>query len=228
MEAAFAVPGAIDLAWDLVREPTRPPRLLVNAPKTKPLATPQAVPGDDGDVLEALAVGDRRRALTVLMRRYGDAVYRFCRELIRDEAIADDVHQQVFVEAYRDLATFQGKSQLRTWLFGIARHRCLDAAKTGRRWQSRYKNDAPVELPDEAPAANDEIDLRRMVVVLEECLAELSPSARAAVLLRYRENLSYEEMAAISGEKAGTLQQRVARSMPILRRCLERKLGGDS
>jgi RNA polymerase sigma-70 factor (ECF subfamily) len=187
----------------------------------------QSVQSDDSDVHDAMAIGDRRRALTLIMRRYGDAVFRYCCELIRDEAVAEDVHQQVFVEAYRDLPRFQQRSHLRTWLLGIARHRCLDAVKTGRRWQNRYKNDTPADVTDDTPPPADDIDQRRMIDALQHCLGELAPSSRSAVLLRFRESLSYEEMASLSTEKAGTLQQRVARSMPVLRKCVERRIGGE-
>jgi RNA polymerase sigma-70 factor (ECF subfamily) len=187
----------------------------------------QSVQSDDSDVHDAMAIGDRRRALTLIMRRYGDAVFRYCCELIRDEAVAEDVHQQVFVEAYRDLPRFQQRSHLRTWLLGIARHRCLDAVKTGRRWQNRYKNDTPADVTDDTPLPADDIDQRRMIDALQHCLGELAPSSRSAVLLRFRESLSYEEMASLSTEKAGTLQQRVARSMPVLRRSVERRIGGE-
>jgi RNA polymerase sigma-70 factor (ECF subfamily) len=186
-----------------------------------------AARSDDSDVHDAMAVGDRRRALTLIMRRYGDAVFRYCCELVRDEAVAEDVHQQVFVEAYRDLPSFQRRSHLRTWLLGIARHRCLDAVKTGRRWQNRYKNDTPIDITDDTPLPADDIDQRRMIDALRHCLGELAPSSRSAVLLRFRESLSYEEMASLSTEKAGTLQQRVARSMPVLRKCVERRIGGE-
>jgi RNA polymerase sigma factor (sigma-70 family) len=218
---------AADVSTDPMASPTTHPSECspVPAPAGTSTGSTGSSGGDDTDVHDALAVGDRRRALTLLMRRYGDAVYRYCCDLIRDEAVAEDVHQQVFVEAYRDLPTFQHRSHLRTWLFGIARHRCLDAAKTGRRWQNRYKNETPGDLTDDTPPPADNIDQRRMVDALRHCLGELAPNSRSAVLLRFREGLSYEEMASMASEKPGTLQQRVARSMPVLRRCVERRVG---
>lgn len=199
----------------------------IPSPPSTADAARSSIQSDDSDVHDAMAIGDRRRALTLIMRRYGDAVFRYCCELIRDEAVAEDVHQQVFVEAYRDLPRFQQRSHLRTWLLGIARHRCLDAVKTGRRWQNRYKNDTPADVTDDTPPPADDIDQRRMIDALQHCLGELAPSSRSAVLLRFRESLSYEEMASLSTEKAGTLQQRVARSMPVLRKCVERRIGGE-
>jgi RNA polymerase sigma-70 factor (ECF subfamily) len=63
-----------------------------------------------------------------------------------------------------------------------------------------------------------------MAGALEHCLDELAPSTKSAVLLRFREGLGFEEMAVLSDEKAGTLQARVARALPVLRKCLERRL----
>jgi RNA polymerase sigma factor (sigma-70 family) len=180
-------------------------------------------PGDP-ELDQALASGDRRRALTLLMNRYGDAIFGFAYEMTRDTTIADEVRQQVFVEAYRDLDTFGGRSSIRTWLFGIARHRCLDATKIRRRWLRRFKNESHDD-PVDAQDLDRELDRPKLARVLELCLGKLAPAARAAVLLRYQQEMSYEDAAVVTGDRAGTLQQRVARALPVLRRCVENQLG---
>jgi RNA polymerase sigma-70 factor (ECF subfamily) len=189
------------------------------------MAEPQPAPDE---LTAAIAAGEHRRAITLLMREHGDAVYRYVRQVVRDPALADDVHQRVFVEAYRDLGRFGGRSAVRTWLFGIARHRCLDALKGARRRDAHHEpDDAPLEAaPDPTPAAGERIDQRRLVDALGRCLDVLAPAARIAVLLRFREGFSYEEMSGMCGERAGTLQQRVTRSLPVLRRCIEERTGG--
>jgi RNA polymerase sigma-70 factor (ECF subfamily) len=198
--------------------------------KAGPLADEPA-PGDagvplDGDVLALIERGDHRAALAALMARYGESVYRFCRQMVRDEALVDDVHQQVFVQAFRDLPRFQQRSALRTWLFGIARHRCLDANKIQGRRDRRFPLDDEPGTADAAPgpSALDQLSLAELAGVLDHCLDELAPATKWAVLLRYREGLPFDEMAGLSNEKAGTLQARVARALPVLRRCLERRL----
>jgi len=177
------------------------------------------------DIATALADGDRRRALELLMAQYGDAILRFAVEMTRDRALADEIRQQVFVEAYRDLERFAQRSSIRTWLFGIARHRCLDATKLRRRWFHRYKNDAPPEAQTHVADLDATLDRERLARFLEECVGKLAPAAREAVLLRHQQELSYDEASEITGERAGTLQQRVARALPVLRRCLESRLG---
>lgn len=193
------------------------------------VARPSAAPADDDRAaLAAIERRDWRAATAALMAAHGASVFRYCRQLVGDDATAEDVHQQVFVTAYRDLATFAGRSSLRTWLYGIARHRCLDAIKLRRRRERRFVADEARTAAAEDTAASgalDRVATAELAAVLDDCLAALAPPVRDAVLLRYREGFQYDEMAALSGEKAGTLQQRVARALPLLRRCLERRLG---
>jgi RNA polymerase sigma-70 factor (ECF subfamily) len=177
----------------------------------------------DADVL-ALVGGDTRAALHRLMQRHGRAVYRYCRIALNDAVLADDIHQQVFIEAFRDLPGFAGRSTVRTWLFGIARHRVLDAAKRRRRARSRFQVAAGDDLPDPRPSPGEGLDDARRQATLVTCLAALDEPIRTAVLLRYQQGLTYEEMAEICGEKAGTLQARVSRALRKLRDRLDGQL----
>ena len=88
--------------------------------------------------LQALvASGDLRRALAILMREYGDAVFTRAYRVVEDRHAAKDVMQQTFLEAYRDVASFGGRSLFKTWLLGIATHRALDAVRRQRREATR-------------------------------------------------------------------------------------------
>jgi RNA polymerase sigma-70 factor, ECF subfamily len=191
-----------------------------------------ALPGrfDEDEVDAALSRGDRDRAFSLLMTRYGDQVLRYAVAVIGDAEQAEEVRQQVFVEVYRDLPTFAGRAPVRGWLFTIVRHRCLDMTKSSRRWGLRYKNERTPESEIDDARPGDQIDVRRMAQMLEYCLLKLAPAAREAVLLRYQQELSYDEAAVVTGERPGTLQQRVARALPQLRRCVEAQMraGGSS
>lgn len=177
---------------------------------------------DDPDygVIAMIRAGERDAAITALMRRHGVAVYRYCREALRDPTLADDVHQQVFVQAHRDLARFHCRSSLRTWLFAIARHRVLDAAKSRRRRNAHLETGDVPETPDPMPAPGERLDDARMLRALAAAMATLSEPMRTALLLRYQHGFSFEDMAAICNERAGTLQARVARALPRLRALL--------
>lgn len=186
---------------------------------------------DEDEVDAALSRGDLQHAFTLLMTRYGDPVYRYALATTNDAQLAEEVRQQVFVEVYRDLPGFGGRAPVRGWLFTIVRHRCLDATKALRRWGLRYKNELPsdpdaerIGLVSDQTELMDQIDRHRLAPVVERCLASLAPAAREAVLLRYQQELSYDEAAEVTGERPGTLQQRVARALPLLRKCVEAQL----
>jgi RNA polymerase sigma factor (sigma-70 family) len=91
----------------------------------------------DRDRLEFGLTGDMNRAMQLLMQRHGRAVHRYCCKQLNDAALADDVRQEVFIAALRNLPRFEGRSTLRTWLFAIARHRTSDAVKRRKRQKSQ-------------------------------------------------------------------------------------------
>jgi RNA polymerase sigma-70 factor (ECF subfamily) len=183
----------------------------------------RAVIDEEGEIRAALRANDTRRALTLMMSRYGRDVLRYAYATTHSPHLAEEVRQRVFIDVYRDLPTFGGHASLRAWVFGIARHRCFDVTKKHRRWTDRFKNEPPEDEPDDREPER-ELDRGRLAKILAACLAKLAPAAREAVVLRYHHDLSYDEASAIAGDHAGTLQQRVARALPALRRCVDAQL----
>ncbi len=179
----------------------------------------------DSDIIDLVARGDTDAAVRCVMRRYGVAVYRYCRAGLGDAALAEDVQQQVFVEVHRDLPRFTRRSRLKIWLFAIARHRVYDAAKRRRRAGRHVADAADADASDPRPSAAESVDEARLRAALADCLAALPEATRAALLLRYQQGFSFAEMAAICGERAGTLCARIARALPRLRRDIEARIG---
>ena len=180
----------------------------------------------DRDVVELVQAGSLVPALRILMRRHGAAVFRYCREALGDATLAEDVHQQVFIEAHRDLPRFAARSTMRTWLFAIARHRVLDAAKSRRRQQAHLEHDDTADAPDLAPAAGELLDDTRLRDALVACVDKLGEDMRSVMLLRYQLGFTFDEIAEVCGVKPGTLQARVSRALPRLRACIEARTGG--
>jgi RNA polymerase sigma-70 factor (ECF subfamily) len=129
------------------------------------------------------------------------------------------------LEAWRDIGRFQGRSSLRTWLFGIATHRSLDALRARRarhKFVSEYEAKA---IPDPGPMPDERLDNARLDHVLAECLAEILPSTRQAILMRFELGLTFDELAEICGEHPEALRARVTRALPVLRSRIEARLG---
>lgn len=190
------------------------------------MARPERISTDpDSDLLELVAKQDMTTALRLLMQRHGTPIYRYCREALRDATLAEDVHQQVFIEACRDLPKFQYRSTVRTWLFAIARHRVLDAARSRVRSVSHIGSDDATAVADLRPSPADLLDDERLRDLLRACLETLRAAVRTAVLLRFQQGFTFEEMAGVCEELPGTLQAQVTRALPALRRCIEQRVG---
>jgi RNA polymerase sigma-70 factor (ECF subfamily) len=179
----------------------------------------------DQTLREFVASGDLRRAIATLMREYGDAVFTRAYRVVEDRHAAKDVLQQTFLEAYRDLASFGGRSSFKTWLLGITTHRALDVVRRQRREAKRTVSDETLlAVADEAVAIPPmSVDTLRRLRALEDCLQVLAPEVRATVLMRFQQGMSYEQMARVSGDRSGTLHARVTRALLVLRRCMEDK-----
>ncbi|MCU0681237.1 MAG: sigma-70 family RNA polymerase sigma factor [Polyangiaceae bacterium] len=181
----------------------------------------RSVPPEEAAAQALLERGETRAALEALMLLYGEVVYAFCLRIVNDRALADDVRQLVFWRAYERLATFAGGSSLRTWLLGIAKHQSIDALRSSRRRARFLVLDGALGASrlegvcDPGATIDSACTRSALAASLEK---RLSDEERAAVLLHYRDELTYEEMSALCGEKADTLRARVARALVKLRR----------
>ena len=159
------------------------------------------------------------------MQDHGKAVFGLCLRELHDRGLAEDVTQQVFLEAYRDLDRFQQRSSVRTWLFGIAYHRCLDAHKRKQRRLQRIETDesAVAATEDAGTGPHERFEDAQRWAALEDCLAQLPLEVSATVLMRFQTGATYEELALELEATADALQARVARALLALRSCMESK-----
>jgi RNA polymerase sigma-70 factor (ECF subfamily) len=179
---------------------------------------------DDADVLAMVARGDRKGAVVALLSRHGSAVYAHCVRVLRNRTLAQDAHQQVFLQVYRDLGRFEGRAALRTWLIQIATNRCLDLLRSPAHRKNAGDDEAAVaEMADLSPNPDERLDQAEQIRAMEECMSKLKPVVRNTVLLKFQGDMSYEVLGEILGEKATTVQARVARALKALRLCLAGK-----
>jgi RNA polymerase sigma-70 factor, ECF subfamily len=176
-------------------------------------------------VLELLARGERRAAVTEIFEVYAVRILGFCRQLLRDPQLAEDVAQQALLEACRDIEGYQRRGALYAWMRGIARNRCLDAIRK-RKVESRFEGAQESEpaCTSSVSAPDELLDRRRLYADLLDCIEQLSPKNRHTLVVRFVDDeASYADLAILLDEEASTLNRRVTRSMKTLRECLARK-----
>jgi RNA polymerase sigma-70 factor, ECF subfamily len=173
---------------------------------------------DDGTI-EACRRGESD-AFRLLFEAYKDQVYSiaFC-FFDGDEAIAKDVTQDVFLKLMTRISQFQNRSEFATWLYRIVSNACLDRKRALARFLSFSSSDKP-EATDRGKSAEDRYLQRELEISVRKVIAGMRPKLRIAVLLKYFEDMSYDELAAALDCSKGTVASRLNRAHRILARKL--------
>lgn len=174
----------------------------------------------DAALVRAAAMADRD-AFEVIVRRHGQAMFRFARRSLRDDADAQEVVQDAFVAAWQQLARWRGESALRTWLFSIVSHKVADRQ---RRRRLAQVGDDQLEAVPAGPAWDPEAWAAGsdLAAALEAELGRLPESQRAVWLLREVEGLSYAEIAEVTGSGPEAVRGQLTRARRTLSERLER------
>lgn len=182
---------------------------------------------DDGTMPDALLVrrtlaGDPR-AFAALVDRHSGVCLRYATRMLGTREDAEDAAQEAWLRAYRALHTYEPSRPFRTWLLTILVNRCRTAKLLQRRREARVVvDDELLTLAAVAPDASIEEDDE-----IARALAQLDPLQREAFLLKHVEQLSYDEMAAVTGAGVSALKMRVSRACEHLRRALADRGGSD-
>lgn len=167
--------------------------------------------------LVARALAGDEHAFGALVERYGQPILSLCVASTLDAAEAEDLSQEIFVSAWRNLGRFRGESNFSTWLFALARNACVDRARRARRRPLVGLPEHAAELAALEPSAAG-IDAGEVFAAARG----LSLPLRQALLLRDLQGLSYEEIADLEGVPVGTVRSRIAAARAALAEALTR------
>ncbi len=169
--------------------------------------------------IEACQRGDSE-GFRLLFETYKDRVYSIALCFFDgNEAIAKDVTQDVFVKLLTAMSQFQNRSEFSTWLYRLATNTCLDRQRAFRRLRSSTVPGS-FEIRDERKSVEEKYIQRELEASVRKVIAGMKPKLRITVLLKYFEDLSYEDIAATLGCSTGTVASRLNRAHQILARKL--------
>lgn len=161
---------------------------------------------DDVTLIEAVLSGNAE-AYGELVRKYQHSLVASARHLTRSMDDAEDLAQDAFVDAYRNLRQLHDRSKFRAWLFGILRHKCLSYLQR-RRPEERSLDDYAESLAAPTPSEG---------AGLTELLDSLPLAYREILAARYVQELSYEEIAEALGTNVNAVRVRCCRAKERLR-----------
>ena len=180
----------------------------------------------DGQLIARCIVSDDRHAFAELVKRHQSAVRACLRKLTAgNHALADDLAQETFVLAWRNLKSFRQEARFSTWLYRIATNCWLAQARKRQEELLGDRDDAVVDddsdtHDDDRASAHDHASTTTMKIDLERAMATLSEAERAAIVQCYHNDLSHEEAAYVLGCPVGTVKTHVLRGKQKLKRAL--------
>lgn len=145
--------------------------------------------------------------MQVLFARHHVRMYRFVLRLVRNEATAEDLISEVFLDVWRQAGKFEGRSAVSTWMLSIARFKALSALR--RRPEAELDEETAERIEDEADDPETALAKKDKGALLQKALSGLSTEHREIIDLVYYHEKSVEEVAGIVGIPAATVKTRM-------------------
>ena len=191
--------------------------------------TANAQDDDDGRLLAAVAQGQDRVAYRALFDRYYPRVFVFVRRRVEDQELAREITSDVFLEIWSSAPTFRGESRISSWIFGIARFKCLEALRRhGRLKRSRVistEDEVIAQVPEGGESAT-RLDARQELRHVARLLERIPSDQRDALVWTVIEGQSLEDVAERQKVTRETVKTRVSRARRALRRMMGAVPGG--
>ncbi len=183
----------------------------------------EAMHMDDRVLIEAFQAGDEF-AFVSLYNRYKGPVYAFCVKMLLDRTQAQDVMQETFLRIYENRDRLMKSSSFKAWLFTIARNQCLNQLRRASKQVPLDEGVAQV-FPD-GPVSR--LEKSEQVEMVNYYLAQLKPDYREVIILREYQNLSYEEIAAVTRSTLSAVKSRLFKARRKLALFIEPVLRQDA
>lgn len=183
----------------------------------KLLPTSQAVPDDD--VIKQIAQTDRRRAMDLVVRKYGDRIMKHAAYILKSVDDAVDVAQEVFIKAMKEDRFFDEGFKMKAWLFRVTSNLCFNQVRDKKRRRGLLEKHP---RPRSVSAVQDDLvyaDERQKHIL--SAIDTLSKNHAEILKLRYYSDLSYAEIADTLQIKLGTVMSRLSRARGRLMEVLD-------
>jgi RNA polymerase sigma-70 factor (ECF subfamily) len=183
----------------------------------------------DADLVERAKNGSEDAARE-LVRRYQRPLFNLIIRMIRDPGTAEDLAQDAFVKAFSHLRSYEPGYKFSSWIFRIAHNVTIDYLRRPHLVTASLDDDGEGNrgMPEpqaDGPSPQALAEGREMAGVVERAIEALRPEYREAIVLRFQEELSYEEIAEIVGKPLGTVKSDIHRARAELAKAIRQAVG---
>lgn len=172
-------------------------------------------------IIGGIAIEDKEHIIDEIMNQYGQEILQLAYSYVNNQAIAEDLTQDIFVKCYKNLHTYSGNAKLRTWLWRIAINHCKDFHRS---W---YQKNVVI-AGEEFPIHGTKKELVEQTVIQREeddelitAIMTLPIKYREVIYLFYYEEMPIKEIAAVTETGVNTVKTRLRRAKELLKERLE-------
>ena len=172
--------------------------------------------GEDSALIRRVCDGDPD-AFEPLVLEYQTAIYHLALRMVGNPQDATDLTQEIFLQAYRNLAAFRGESKFFVWLYRLACNRCTDflrqhQATISLTVDNETDNSLELEIPDQRFSPESALEQKELRAAIARGLQQLSPAEQEILTLRELNGCSYDEISEILSLEPGTVRSRIFRA----------------
>ncbi len=175
----------------------------------------QSVELTEADWIEKANSGDAD-AFAHLLENYKRAVYNLCYRMLGNPNDAEDAAQETFLRAYRALHRYDKNRKFSTWILSIATHYCIDQLRKRRLFMISLDATPYLELPDKTNGPEGALVVDERQREVQQLLSSLRPKDRAAIVMRYWYDFSYNEIAEALSMTNSAVKSRLHRARRAL------------
>jgi len=168
-------------------------------------------------------------AFEELISLFDKKIYNYCLRMTNNRSDAEDLAQEVFLKVYKNLKNFRKDSKFSTWIYRIAYNTCVDNYRKKRLKLLPLnkiidEEQQDIDIPSPGPLPEEQVISNEKYSLIKECIAQLKPRYKSAIILRDIHNYSYREIAEILDIPIGTVKSDINRGRALLRKVLKSRL----
>jgi len=165
----------------------------------------------DIDVIRKYLKTQEPSYFSLLYQKYAGKIYGKCISLLKEEALAKDATQEIFIKIFMNLCKFEEQSKFSTWVYSITYNYCIDTIRKKKKLKNIFSNDmekAP-DLEDEVP---DEKLLAMEVSRLKVVLDNMPPGDKAVLMMKYQDDMLIKEIAEALSKTESAIKMKIKRA----------------
>jgi RNA polymerase sigma factor (sigma-70 family) len=149
---------------------------------------------------------------SLLYKRYAGKIYSKCLSLLKDETLAEDATQEIFMKIFTNLSRFKERSKFSTWVYSITYNYCIDFLRRRKKMKAIFSDEmekAP-DIPDQE--ISDKVLLELEIKKLKQVLDNIPPGDQAILLMKYQDQMSIKEIAEVFDITESAVKMRLKRA----------------